>query len=124
MKSSLLTKANGMKKQALPKGNASVFHDTQAVASWSYDAGSRTMVSYDTPQVVAQKVDYIKNIHLGGAMWWETSGDKAANGSESLINIAAQGLGGYDGRHTEKSYNCLEYPESKYDNLKAGMPNE
>ena len=82
------------------------------------------MISYDTPQVVAQKVDYIKNATLGGAMWWETSGDKPANGSDSLINIAAQGLGGYDGKHTEKSNNCLEYPQSKYDNLKAGMPNE
>ena len=60
------------------------------------------MISYDTPQVVAQKVDYIKNTHLGGAMWWETSGDKPANSSESLINIAAQGLGGYEGKTMEK----------------------
>lgn len=82
------------------------------------------MISYDTPQVVAQKVDYIKSTNLGGAMWWETSGDKPANSSDSLINLSAQGLGGYEGKNLEQSPNCLEYPYSKYDNLKAGMPNE
>ena len=82
------------------------------------------MISYDTPQVVAQKVDYIKSTNLGGAMWWETSGDKPADSSESLINISAQGLGGYELKNMEQALNCLEYPFSKYDNLKAGMPNE
>jgi chitinase len=82
------------------------------------------MISYDTPQVVTEKVDYIKNSHLGGAMWWETSGDKPTDSPDSLINISAQGLGGYQGKNMEQSANCLEYPFSKYDNLKAGMPNE
>ena len=82
------------------------------------------MISYDTPQVVTEKVDYIKNTHLGGAMWWETSGDKPADSPDSLINISAQGLGGFGGKHMEQSPNCLEYPFSKYGNLKAGMPNE
>jgi len=101
-----------------------VHEDDQAIASWSYDAGSRTMISYDTPKVVTEKVNYIKSTNLGGAMWWETSGDKPASSNESLINIAAQGLGGYEGTHMEHSLNCLEYPHSQYDNLKAGMPNE
>jgi len=82
------------------------------------------MISYDTPQVASQKVEYIKNTALGGAMWWELSGDQPASTSDSLINITVQGLGGYEGKHMETSQNCLEYPQSKYDNLKAGMPNE
>ena len=82
------------------------------------------MISYDSPQVATEKVEYIKNGGLGGAMWWETSGDRPGDSSDSLINITVQGLGGYGGRHMEKSNNCLEYPQSKYDNLKAGMPNE
>ena len=57
-------------------------------------------------------------------MWWETSGDKPENGSESLIKIVAQGLGGYEGKHMEKRDNVLDYPESKYDNLRKGMPGE
>lgn len=82
------------------------------------------MVSYDTPQIAAQKVEYIKKTGLGGGMWWETSGDCPAGQGESLINVVVQGLGGYEGKHMEHAPNVLEYPESKYDNLKAGMPNE
>jgi chitinase len=82
------------------------------------------MISYDSPQVASQKVDYIKNTGLGGAMWWESSGDHPGNSGDSLINITVQGLGGYEAKHMEKSQNCLEYPYSKYDNLKAGMANE
>lgn len=45
------------------------------------------MVSYDNPAVTRQKTDYIKNNHLGGAMWWEASGDK--KGGDSLISIVS-----------------------------------
>lgn len=82
------------------------------------------MVSYDTPQIASEKVQYVKKHGLGGSMWWETSGDKPSNDSESLIKIVAQGLGGYGGKHMEKCDNVLEYPESKYDNLRKGMPGE
>lgn len=82
------------------------------------------MVSYDSPQVATQKVQYIKQMRLGGAMWWETSGDKPCDHPESLIKITVEGLGGYGGKHMEQAPNVLEYPESKYDNLKAGMPGE
>ena len=97
-------------------------HDDEAIASWCYDANSKTMVSYDTPQAATEKVQYIKSLGLGGAMWWETSGDQPANQSESLINITVQGLGGYEGKHMEHIPNVLDYPESKYDNLRNGMP--
>lgn len=110
--------------QVLPKPNAQVSEDSQAIASWSYDASTRTMISYDSPQVVSQKVDYIKNTGLGGGMWWELSGDHPGSSADSLVNITVQGLGGYGGKHMEMSQNCLEYPQSKYDNLRAGMPNE
>jgi len=79
------------------------------------------MVSYDTPQVATQKVQYIQNTGLGGAMWWELSGDKAGN--DSLVSLTVQGLGGSQKKNMEQSQNCLDYPQSKYDNLKAGMPN-
>lgn len=82
------------------------------------------MVSYDSPQVALEKVQYIKRSGLGGAMWWESSGDQPSNSSESLINIVVQGLGGYEGKHMERQRNVLEYPDSKYDNLRKGMPGE
>ena len=80
------------------------------------------MVSYDDPQVAAEKVQYIKSNGLGGGMWWESSADRPSNDSQSLINIVVQGLGGFEGRHMEHQPNELNYPESKYDNLRNGMP--
>ncbi|KAK3706809.1 Chitinase 4 [Vermiconidia calcicola] len=108
----------------LPRPGAEVLHDSEAIASWCYDPGSKTMVSYDTPRVAAEKVQYIKSTGLGGAMWWESSGDKRSNNSESLIKVVAQGLGGSEGKRLRHRANVLEYPESKYDNLRNGMPGE
>lgn len=110
--------------QALPKPGAQVFQDNETIVSWSYDSASQTMVSYDTPQVVSQKIEYIKGTGLGGAMWWETSGDHPTSSKDSLITIAAEGLGEQGGHHMENSENFLDYPQSKYDNLRLGMPGE
>ncbi|KAK5126334.1 Endochitinase B1 [Meristemomyces frigidus] len=107
--------------KALPRPNNEVHHNNQAIASWCFDPSTRTMVSYDTPQVATQKVEYIKHNGLGGAMWWESSGDHPHDSEESLIRVTVEGLGGYNGRHMEHAENCLEYPESKYENLRKGM---
>ncbi|EMD00056.1 glycoside hydrolase family 18 protein [Baudoinia panamericana UAMH 10762] len=110
--------------KALPRPASELHHDNEATASWCYDLGTRTMVSYDTPQAATQKVEYIKRNALGGAMWWETSGDQPISQPGSLIRIVVEGLGGFEGRHMERADNVLQYPESKYDNLRNGMPGE
>jgi chitinase len=45
---------------------------------------NKLMVTYDTPHSVSAKVDYIKQRNLGGAMWWESSGDRTDE--KSIIN--------------------------------------
>ncbi|KAH9819396.1 glycoside hydrolase family 18 protein [Teratosphaeria destructans] len=110
--------------KALPRPGARVERDHEAIASWCYDPDSKTMVSYDSPEVAAQKVEFIKSKHLGGAMWWESSGDCPIHHEASLIRITTDGLGGLDGKHMEQSENCLDYPMSKYENLRKGMPGE
>jgi chitinase len=82
------------------------------------------MISYDTPETVMQKASYIHENSLGGAMWWETSGDRPCSSGASLIEITANGLGGQRGEGLELSRNCLFYPKSRYKNLREGMPNE
>jgi chitinase len=45
-----------------------------------------------------KKVDYVRKMGLGGAMWWEISGDK--NGTGSIVtNVSApdEGVMGEDG---------------------------
>lgn len=103
--------------KALPQQGAKEMTDKQIGASWSYDAEKRLMVSYDTNELAEQKAEYIKKEHLGGAMWWESSGDK--KGEESLIGTVVNALGRID-----SSNNTLSYPDSKFDNLRNGFPNE
>ncbi|KFA69771.1 hypothetical protein S40285_05995 [Stachybotrys chlorohalonatus IBT 40285] len=103
----------------LPLDGADVVHDSAVGASYCYSQHNRKLVSYDTPQVAQVKTEFIKQQGLGGAMWWESSADK--EGEESLIGTVVNGLGGPKG--LLRSENCLRYPETKYDNLREGFPN-
>jgi chitinase len=51
-------------------------------------------------------------------MWWETSCDK--NGTESLISTVRKELTKEKGE-MEMRLNNLDYPDSKYDNLRKGF---
>lgn len=52
--------------KALPKAGAKEIMDEKIGASWSYDANSRVMVSYDTKETAREKAEYIKKHGLGG----------------------------------------------------------
>ncbi|KAF4126228.1 chitinase [Geosmithia morbida] len=93
-------------------------HDKDAGASYCFSAEQRKLVTYDTPAMASVKTEYIREKGLGGAMWWESSADK--QGDESLITIVVNGFGGPGG--LLKQDNCIEYPNSSYDNLRNGFP--
>ncbi|KXJ90010.1 glycoside hydrolase family 18 protein [Microdochium bolleyi] len=103
----------------LPPAGAEVRTDEQVVASWSYDAARRVMISYDTPEIARRKTEYIKEKGLGGGMWWESSADFEAGDGRSLISTVVEGLGGAGALDTTQ--NCIEYPGTKYDNLRNGF---
>ncbi|KAJ6115907.1 hypothetical protein N7523_006324 [Penicillium sp. IBT 18751x] len=109
--------------KVLPQPGASEQVDAQTGASWSYDSGSRTMVSYDNQQMVHMKADYVKSRGLGGGMWWESSGDKGGKGANasdgSLVGTFVDGIGGLNA--LDESVNALNFPESKYDNVRTGF---
>ncbi|KAI9147584.1 Endochitinase 1 [Paramyrothecium foliicola] len=103
----------------LPLEGAHVIHDDSVGASYCYNPQQRKLVTYDTPRMAHIKAQYIGSSGLGGAMWWESSADK--EGGDSLIGTVVGALGG-PGRLL-RQVNCLDYPETKYENLKAGFPN-
>ncbi len=49
------------------------FFDTDTQAAWLFDSG--VFWTFDGPQVMAAKRDYIQSTGLGGVMFWELSGD-------------------------------------------------
>ncbi|KAM3446168.1 hypothetical protein MY3296_009925 [Beauveria thailandica] len=98
----------------LPKPGAEIMCDNTAQGCYSYDAQTKELITFDTPDIVAAKVGWLKEKGLGGSMFWEASGDK--NGSDSLINTSFVGLGSL-----ESTPNFLDYPNSTYKNVKGGM---
>ena len=98
---------------ALPKLGTQVQCDTTAQGCYTYDAGSKTLISFDTPDMVKTKVGYLKKKGLGGTMFWEISADK--KGADSLVGTAKNAMGSLD-----STKNNLNYPDSKYDNIKKG----
>ncbi|EJP60747.1 Chitinase II [Beauveria bassiana ARSEF 2860] len=91
--------------RVLPEPGAEIMCDNTAQGCYSYDAQTKELISFDTPDIVAAKVEWLKEKGLGGSMFWEASGDK--NGSDSLINKSFVGLGSLESTH-----NFLEYPNS------------
>lgn len=71
----------------LPLAGAKEYYDPEAQATYSYDNSTGMLVSYDTIGMAKMKIDYIKNNKLGGAMWWEVSGD--GTGAKSIITTVS-----------------------------------
>ena len=110
--------------KALPRPGAAELFDRETGASWCYDKKSRTMVSYDSVVMAEIKAHYMLGNRLGGGMWWESSSDKGGKSARkadgSLIGTFVDSLGGVQA--LDQSRNALAFPESKYDNLRAGVP--
>lgn len=104
----------------LPLDGAGVCYDAGVGASYCFDEQQRRLVSYDTPPMTTAKADFVKQRGLGGAMWWESNADKA--GSESLIGTAAACFGGPQA--LQRHENRIQYPDTKYNNLRNGFPGQ
>ncbi|TFK70012.1 hypothetical protein BDN72DRAFT_943005 [Pluteus cervinus] len=105
------TEAGIYSYKVLPMAGAQVTENTTDVTSYSYDSSKKELVSYDTPNIVRAKSQYIVNKGLAGSMFWELSTDKT--GGDSLVGTAAGVFGSLD-----TTPNHISYPNSKYDNLR------
>ncbi|RYP54961.1 hypothetical protein DL768_000277 [Monosporascus sp. mg162] len=100
--------------KVLPRPGTAEYYDDTAKAAYSLGYGE--LISYDNVRSTAVKARYIReDRRLGGAFFWEASGDRTDD--RSLIKTMAIGLGSM-----ETSENNLKYPTSQYDNIRNGMP--
>jgi len=106
--------------KALPRAGAVENFDKDVVSNWSYDSTNRVMVSYDNKEAADAKARWVKSLFLGGVMWFELSGDKQDD--NSLVTTVVDVFGGPNSTALEHSLNRLDYPTSKYDNIRNGMP--
>ena len=114
--SSRLTGSYDYKVLPLP-GSTPAF-DARLVASSCYNPSTREWISYDSPESAAAKATFINVNGLGGAMWWELSGDRK-RGDGGLVAIVKDGMasqGPIDSRP-----NWLDYRTSKWENVRTGM---
>lgn len=73
---------------------AQIYENTTDVTSYSYDSAKKELVSYDTPNIVKLKSQYINSKGLAGSMFWELSTDRV--GAQSLVGVSAAVLGALD----------------------------
>ncbi|KAK6331280.1 Endochitinase 1 [Orbilia blumenaviensis] len=115
--------------RALPLPGSNVSHDSQALASWSYNPGNKEMISFDSEEVAKWKGEWIQQEGLGGSMFWELSGDKGSDRPEmekghgkdpqpgnSLVRVVKDHMGGISNTN-----NWLSYEGSRFPNLRNGM---
>lgn len=101
----------------LPKPGAEVEFDRVAKATYSYDAKNKEFISFDDVRSTDYKAEYLQRRRLGGAFFWEASGDKP--GFQSLITTMSKNFGWLD-----ETWNNLHYPTSEYRNIRRGLPGE
>ncbi|KAF2278272.1 uncharacterized protein EI97DRAFT_249274 [Westerdykella ornata] len=110
----------------LPKPGSQLLYDSEAEAHYSWDpANGGTVITYDTPFIAQRKADYIVQRKLGGAMWWELSGDRPVTDANSLIlNTLNRLTTAPNNGKISFSENWVWYPDSKFDNLRTGFPKD
>ena len=65
-----------------------IYTDANARATWKYDGN--TFWSYDTPAMIIEKMGYVKAQNLGGAFFWEFSGDDPQGSLATAIRDGLQ----------------------------------
>ncbi|CZR59908.1 related to Chitinase 1 [Phialocephala subalpina] len=100
--------------KSLPKPGLEEHFDRELVATYTYDPATKQLVTYQGKEETRVKMQYIRDMGLGGAMWWQAAQDK--EGDESLIKTGYEGLKKLD--HTK---NLLNYTESQFSNIKNAL---
>lgn len=58
--------------------------DQEAVGAYAYDGN--TFITYDNPWTIEKKLDYVREMNLGGIMYWEHQTDRSRELINTIIN--------------------------------------
>jgi chitinase len=64
--------------------------DSVSDVPWLYNPSTRTFVSYEDPQSIALKCQYVQSHHLGGIMVWDFEDDDASGTLLKALNACAR----------------------------------
>lgn len=62
--------------------------DERAKAPFLWDGAAKTFITYDDPQSIRAKADYVRDNRLGGMMFWELSQDR----NDELLDMIVESL--------------------------------
>jgi chitinase len=60
--------------------------DAKAQAPFLWNAQTRAFITYDDPQSIAIKAEYVREHHLGGMMFWELSQDSGGELLDAIVS--------------------------------------
>lgn len=104
--------------KVLPLPGHQVSYDPHLVAASTHNPSTSEWITYDSIDSALAKAEFINVNGLGGAMYWELSGDRKKGDPGAIVEGVARKLGE---RGLDRRLNCLEYPGSKWENLRKGM---
>jgi chitinase len=64
------------------------FWDDRAKAPYLWNEAAKTFITYDDPQSIRVKADYVRDKGLGGMMFWELSQDR----NDELLDVIVTSL--------------------------------
>lgn len=68
------------------------------------DRQRHLLISYDTQAIARQKADYINQMGLGGAMFWELDADKPEETGGAIVRTVRDALGQLQWKENELGY--------------------
>ncbi|KAJ9116386.1 hypothetical protein QFC22_004827 [Naganishia vaughanmartiniae] len=103
----------------LQVGGGQLVEDSQMGSSYLLNPHAKELITYDSPNIAIAKAQYINRNQLGGAMFWSLELDRRPGEDQqapALIPLMSSQMEG----GLLYSENELQYPFSKYDNLRSG----
>ncbi|KAJ9099282.1 hypothetical protein QFC21_004163 [Naganishia friedmannii] len=103
----------------LQTGGGQVVEDSQMGSSYLLNPHSKDLITYDSPNIAIAKAQYINRNQLGGAMFWSLELDRRPGEDQQMPAVIPLMSSQMEGSLLY-SENELQYPFSKYDNLRSG----